>query len=282
MPNMIVFSRGERHVFAIVLTLIITMALAGCAGKNQEQTQGQAGQQSPAREGTQQETLLVYSGAGLRKAMDEIGRVFQEQTGIHVSFSYAGSAQNNNQILLSRKGDVCIPGDVTELEPLRKEKLVTWEKKVVYHIPALAVPKGNPAGIKQLADLAKPGVKVVLGDPKTNPMGKVSDAVLQKAGLLEKVNKNVVARTPTINELLVYVSMKQADAAIIGVENYPEFKDRVDIVPLPELQEVNMVVPVAVLACSAQPDRARLFAEFVASDQARAIWEKNGFKPYRE
>lgn len=80
MQNMIVFSRGERYVIAIVLTLIITMVLAGCSGKNQKQAQGQAGQQSPAREGKKQETLLVYSGAGLRKTMDEIGRVFQENT----------------------------------------------------------------------------------------------------------------------------------------------------------------------------------------------------------
>lgn len=273
---------GYCQKLILSILIISLVALAGCAGNTRKQTTGRAAQQPPAQEGTNQESLLVYSGAGLRKAMDEIGRVFQEQTGIPVSFTYAGSAQNNNQILLSRKGDVCVPGDVMELKPLREEKLVTWEKRVVYHIPALAVPKGNPAGIKQLADLAKPGVKVVLGDPKANPMGKLSDAVLQKAGLLEKVNKNVVARTPTINELLVYVSMKQADAAIIGVENYPSFKDKVDLIPVPELQEVSMVVPVAVLACSSQPDKARQFAEFVASDKARAIWEKHGFKPYRQ
>ncbi|OAT79531.1 molybdate ABC transporter substrate-binding protein [Desulfotomaculum copahuensis] len=276
-------SNKPLRITMLFLVMIVLLA-TGC-GRSTNPKPDQPGSKAGVQGSTSQatggkEALLVYSGAGLRKPMDEIGRVFTKKTGIPVTYTYAGAGQNNSQILLTKKGDVCIPGDITELNPLKKENLVGWNKKVVYHRPALAVPKGNPAGIHSLADLARPGVKVVLGDPKANPMGKLSDAVLKHAGLLEKVDRNVVARTPTINELLIYLSMKQADAAIIGAENYPGFKDKVDLVPVPELEKVSMVVPVAVLTCSKQSEKARQFAEFVASNEARAIWKKNGFKPY--
>jgi len=40
------------------------------------------------------DSLLVYSGAGLRKPMDEIAQVFKEKYGIQIQYTYGGSAQN--------------------------------------------------------------------------------------------------------------------------------------------------------------------------------------------
>ena len=41
--------------------------------------------------GCAKDTLLVYSGAGMRKPMDEIGSVFQKKFGTQVKYNYAGS-----------------------------------------------------------------------------------------------------------------------------------------------------------------------------------------------
>lgn len=230
-------------------------------------------------ESTIPKTLLVYTAAGLRKPVEEIGAAFYAKTGIKVTYSFGGSAELNSQILLSGQGDVYLPGDREELKPIREKNLVDWEKDVVYHTPVLAVPKGNPAGLKTLADLARPGVKLALGDPRANPIGKVADQVLERQGLLEKVNKNVIVRTPTVNELVVYLTTGQAQAAIIWEENYQAVKDKLDLVSVPELASHIKTVPVVVLSCSKEKTLARQLAEFVVSPAANAIWAKWGYRP---
>ncbi|OIQ08073.1 putative binding protein precursor [Moorella thermoacetica] len=251
------------------------VAPAGC-GKGQDQ----AGQAANSKAGNPAGySLLVYSGAGLKSPVEEIGAAFQAQTGIKLTYTFGGAAQLNNQILLSKQGDVYLPGDTAELKPVQEKNLVAWEKNVVYHIPVLAVPKGNPAGIHKLADLGRPGVKVALGDSQATPLGKLADQLLKEHGLLDTVNKNVVVRTPTANELVVYLSTKQADAAVIWEENYQGAKDKLELLPLPELKDYVKTVPVAVLDCSQEKEPARQLAEFFTSPAAYQIWQKWGYKP---
>jgi len=164
--------RSWLYGLAGILLLGLLAAMAGCGGER-NQDGGKVGEPAPA-------TLLVYSGAGLKKPVEEIDAAFQKQTGIKVTYAFGGSAQLNSQILLTKKGDVYLPGDVEELAPLKE--MVKWKKDVVYHLPALAVPKTNPAGVRTLADLGRPGVKVALGDPQANPIGKLADRLLQESG----------------------------------------------------------------------------------------------------
>ncbi|HHP50464.1 MAG TPA: molybdate ABC transporter substrate-binding protein [Moorella mulderi] len=226
--------------------------------------------------------LILYSGAGLKKPVEEIGAAFEKKTGIKIQYNFGGSAHLNNQILMSQQGDVYLPGDVGELKPLKEKNMILWEKNVVYHIPVLAVPKGNPQGIRGLSDLARPGVKVALGDPQANPIGKLADAVLKENYLLDQVNKNVVMRTPTVSELVVYLSEKQADATIIWEENYFAAKDKLEIVPVPELEKHRKTVPVTVLSCTKNKEWAQKLAEFFLSPEAEAIWQKWGYKRVEE
>ena len=267
-----------KKMILLFCMLLIPVLLFGCGQTNQEQPAGQA--VTPAEESP---TLMIYSGAGLRKPVNELGKLFEQQEGIKVTFNYAGSAHLTSQILLTEKGDVILPGDVAELQPLRDKGMVAEEINLLYHVPVLVVPKGNPANIKSLSDLARPEVKVALGDSKANPIGKVADKALTKANLLEKVNQNVVTRTATVNELMVYLSMGQADAAIIWEENTHGMQDKVEVVPgVSELDDLVKVVPAGVLKCSAHPELAQKFAAFAASEEGKGIWEKWGFRTYEQ
>lgn len=266
-----VIDRARKLTAVLLLTLVL---LSACSPDR-------AGQANPSG-WEKPSSLLVYSGAGLRRPVEEIAASFEKETGIKVTLTYGGSAQLNSQILLTRQGDVYLPGDAAELAPLREKDLIAWEKSVVYHVPALAVPKGNPASVRTLTDLARPGVRVALGEPTANPIGKLADKVLAEHGLLEAVNENVVVRTPTANELVVYLSTRQADAAIIWEENHRDFANRVELIRLPELDKYVKTVPVTVLACTKEPEKARQLAAFIASPAGMAIWQKWGYRPVGE
>lgn len=259
-----------RKILAVCLVLMLAMvSLVGCGGE-QAATDPQAVEQP-------QESLMVFSGAGLRKPMDEIGQVYEEQFGVKIEYTYAGSAQNLSQIELAQEGDIYVPGSMSYIKSAEEKGLVESKQDVVYHVPAIAVPKGNPANITCLADFTKPGVKVVLGDERSAAIGKVAQKMFEKNGLLAEVEKNVVSKDATVNEVMVHVAMAQADACIIWEDNVQGVEE-VEIVEIPAEQNMIKTIPVGVLTCTQKQETAQAFADFVASADGKAIFEKHGFK----
>lgn len=259
-----------RKMLSVVMVLmLVVISLAGCSG---QKANTDSGSSEP------QQSLLVYSGAGLRNPMDEIGQVFEEKFGVKIEYTYAGSAQNLSQIELIKEGDAYIPGALYYIQQAQEKGLVGESKTVVYHVPVIGVPKGNPANITCLDDLTKPGVKVVLGDERSAAIGKVAQKLLQKKGILEAVEKNVVSKDATVNEVMVHIAMKQADACIIWEDNV-QGVDEVEIVQIADEDNMIKTIPIGVLTFTEKPELAKQFMEFVASDEGKTIFEKHGFKP---
>jgi len=124
--------------------------------------------------------------------MDELGPLFEQKYGVKVTYNYAGSGHLLNQLELAQQGDVYQPGSTYYFDIAREKSLIDYEKRVAYHVPVIAIPKGNPANITYLNDLTKPGVKVALGDPKACAIGKLGDKILEKNGIKDAVGDNVI------------------------------------------------------------------------------------------
>ncbi|SHJ86899.1 molybdate transport system substrate-binding protein [Dethiosulfatibacter aminovorans DSM 17477] len=281
---------NKKRILALVLVLILVLsAMAGCTGSNAADTSGNQ-DSNDSEENTalveentenEAETLIVYCGAGLRKPMDEIAQIYEEKFNVKIEYSYAGSAQNLSQIELMQEGDLYVPGAYSYYESAKEKGFTENAQKVVYHIPVIAVPAGNPANITCLADLANPGVKVVLGDERSAAIGKVSQKILEKSGILEQVEENVVAKDATVNEVLVHVSMKQADACIIWEDNVSGVEE-VEIVEITEENNMIKTIPVCVLTFSEKKDIAGQFSDYLVSEEGVKIFEKHGFKAITE
>jgi molybdate transport system substrate-binding protein len=225
------------------------------------------------------ESLFVYCGAGMRKPMDEIGLLFEEENGISVNYNYAGSNTLLSQMELTQKGDIYMPGATYYFDVAREKGFTDYEQLIAYHVPVIAVPKGNPANITSLDDLAKSGVKVILGDSKAVAIGKLGDTLLKDNGIYEDVEKNVVARGATVNELVVYISMDQGDASIIW-EDLVVNNEKIESVAINSQKNIIKIIPVGTLSFSNKNDAAKKFVDFVASDKGKTIFEKHGFTTY--
>ncbi len=223
-------------------------------------------------------SLLVYSGAGLREPMDEIGEVFEEKYGVTIEYNYGGSAHLLSQLQLIKQGDVYIPGAMSYYEAAAEKGLVEMKKDVVLHIPVIGVPKGNPADIHTLEDMGREGVKVVLGDEKAAAIGKISQQILKKNSLSDEINANVIAKAATVNELVVYLSMRQSEASLIWEDNIYGIDD-VEIIHISEDKNIIKTIPACVLSFSEKKEMARKFVDFVASETGKNIYQKYGFKP---
>jgi len=225
-----------------------------------------------------QEALLIYSGAGLKKPVQAIGAAFTNSTGIPVVFNFQGSGNLLTQMDITRKGDVFIPGGTADFKKGQEKGLVSDYELLAYHVPMIAVQKGNPEDIKTIQDFAKPGLKIGLGDIKATAIGAAGDALFKDLGITEEIEKNVVLRAATINELVTAMNAGTIDASLLTKDQIDE--KTMDAIPLEGVTDYVLIVPIGVTTFSIQSDKAQQFVDFASSDDGKAFFKKFGFPSY--
>lgn len=153
---------------ACAVLIIVAAALAGaCLPKSQTGT----------RRGERQVTLYAFSV--MKEVMDKavipgFAAKWKQEHDEDVKFttSYAGSETITNQILAGVAAHVGIFSIERDVERLAQKGLVTTNWKgmpfggIANKTPfVILVRKGNPKGIHDFADLARPGVKLIHPDP---------------------------------------------------------------------------------------------------------------------
>ncbi|MCH3918542.1 MAG: molybdate ABC transporter substrate-binding protein [Spirochaetia bacterium] len=269
----------KKHVLFVMLGAMMLSLEAVFAQAVPEQ-QAQPVQQTESVQATQpveKTQLLVYSGAGLKKAMEEIKTTYEKTHDVDIQYVYAGSAQLISQIALSGKGDVFIVGSEKVYDAAVQKGYADKPLLVAHHTPCIAVPAGNPKHITGLADLAKPGVKVILGDAKANAIGLSAEQIIKKNGLTG-IDDNTVSRTATVNEIVTQLAMGEADAGIVTKDSIAG-NSKLEMIQIPADQNIDQIIPVGTLTMSKHPEEAEAFAKYISSDAGKAIFQKHGFDP---
>ncbi|MGM0770960.1 MAG: molybdate ABC transporter substrate-binding protein, partial [Halobacteriota archaeon] len=204
---------------------------------------------------------------------------FEEEYGIPVNFNYAGANTLLTQMELTGQGDVYMPGATYYFEVAAEKGLIHNSSKVGYHVPVIITPSGNPANIMSLDDLAKEDITVILGDPEAAAIGVLCQKMLTNKGICEQVEKNVIARGATVNELVTYVSFAQADASIVW-EDLVRGSEELDVIEISEEDNIVKIIPIGTLRSSENKQAANDFMQFVISDDGKAVFEEYGFTLY--
>lgn len=271
---MIKLQRWSVLLVAALLTSVL--CLAGCGEQANNTNNNETAQQQILP--YQGETLLVNSGAGFSKVMDAVGEAFTEKYGAQVNFNYANMAQLLSQLEISKQGDALVCATINDMEIAMEKGFTDEYVEVAYHTPAIAVPKGNPAGITGLEDLAKPDVKLILGDKEATAIGKKGTKIFEKNNLnLTDIENNVVSRTTTVNEVVTNIGLKQADAGLVFEDNVTGIEN-IEMIPIPKEQNVIDRVPVCVLNFTQNAELAQAFVDFIVSEEGKAIFTERGFE----
>jgi len=124
-------------------------------------------------------TITVYGFSVMKESLEKaifpaFAAKWKQEHGeeVHFNSSFAGSETVTNQILQGVRADIAILSIERDVDRLQMGKAVTsdWHelpnRGIVNKTPfVILVRKGNPKGIKDFPDLAKPGVKIVHPDP---------------------------------------------------------------------------------------------------------------------
>ncbi|EAT16863.1 molybdate ABC transporter substrate-binding protein [Desulfuromonas acetoxidans] len=218
--------------------------------------------------------LLVFSGAGMRVPMQELGKKFSDETGIDVAFDFDGSGRLGSKMLLGVKPDLFIPGSNKWAQRLKKEGLAEECVAIAYHIPVIITPKGSHK-VQSLSDLTLPSVKLALGDLKAAAIGRNNKRLFEKVGL-DPAAMNIVARGINVKQLVSWVETGSVDASIVWAADAFQ-SGQVETIAIPP--DVNQIdtIPFCRLKSPGHPVEANLFWQYMLVE-APAVFSRHGFK----
>lgn len=227
------------------------------------------------------EKVTAFCGTASELPMEEAAKVFEQKTGIKVELNWGGSGAVLSQLKLSRRGDLFIPGSPDYMTKAIKEGLVEPEtvKIIAYLVPTINVAKGNPQKITRLSDLARPGLRVAIGNPESVCVGLYGVEVLEKNGLLKAVEKNIVTHASSCAATASLITLQKVDA-IMGWDVFAGWNpDKIETVFLkPEEVPRLAYIPAAVVKDYALNRRgAQAFINFLTSSEGQAIFKKWGY-----
>ncbi|WP_345821641.1 substrate-binding domain-containing protein [Methylobacterium fujisawaense] len=158
---------------------------------------------------------------------------------------------------------------------------------------AIMVPKGNPAGIKSLADLARPGLTLAMPNPEFEGVARQIKASLAKAGgdgLVKAVYETKVADGTTLltrmhhRQTPVWLMQGRAQAGVTW-RSETLFQEQVGLpterIDIPDEENATGIYAGAVVKDAAHPAEAKLWLDFLMGDNARAVFARYGFGQYR-
>lgn len=224
--------------------------------------------------------LTLHCGAGIQPAAKALIAAFEAKTNVKVNANYAGSGRLLGQIASLSKGDLFMPGAELYVDLAIEKGLAEAETKRVaaYFVPVIFVQKGNPKNVRDLTDLARPGLRVGLGDERACAIGRASLLLLEKNRIKRHaVIGNVVLRSGTVVELALHVRLGQLDATIVWDANARQFADHGHAVAIPPARNLPSVIPIVRLKASQNPKAAEDFIRFVTSPEGKAILRREGY-----
>jgi molybdate transport system substrate-binding protein len=220
--------------------------------------------------------LTVFCAAGLKKPVEAIAQKYREELGIEVSLQYGGTGTLLSQLQVAKQGDLFIAADDGSLADAQKLKLTKEVVPMVVQHPVVAVKKGNPKGIRTLADLTRADVKFAIANPDAASISKVTRKLL--ANQWDAFAAKASVMKPTVTEIAADTQIGAVDAAILWDSTVPQFK-QLESVELPEFTKHRENASAAVLAFCTQPQEALKFARYLAApDKGGLVFKEHGFQ----
>ena len=244
-----------RAAAAVVAALALLPA-AGC------------GSSSPAGDGaTAPARATVLAAASLTEAFRSI------EPG--AAFSFGGSDQLAFQIEQGAPADVFASASPKYADALHAKGLVDAPRVFATNRVVVIVPRANPAGIRSIRDLARPGVKLVVGDPSV-PIGAYTRTALAGLGL-DAALRNVVSQEADVKAVVAKVALGEADAGLVYRTDVRPAAGRVTSLPVPAAAQPVVRYEIAVVRSAPHRAAAEAFVRRVLGPAGQRALRRSGF-----
>lgn len=229
--------------------------------------------------------LTLSVAISMKEAVEQVGRDFaRSHPGVTLRSNFGSSGELQKQIEAGAPVDLFISAAERQMEALEKAGLIRPETRRAFARNMLTVikPADSPLDLSKPAALLDPRVKrVVIGNPKTVPVGQYSEQSLRALGLWERLQPKLVL-AENVRQALEYVARGEVDAGFVYTTDVAIRGGRVrEAFRPPEDTYSPVIYPAAVLKDSRQPALAQAFLSALQSPEGQALLARLGFQPPR-
>jgi molybdate transport system substrate-binding protein len=225
--------------------------------------------------------------AAFKKEYPRYERIFVETLppGILAKQIEGGSITIGN-MRITLKPDIYTDG---KNQMVKKNELFSKTEVYASNDLAIMVQKGNPKGVKGLADLGKPDIRVSMPNPAFESIGKrIEDAYIKAGGetLLKSIMDDKVKDSSTFltqihhRQTPMRIMYNQSDAAPVWYsEAYYQkmIGHPVDMVEIPQNENIKVTYVAGLLKNAPHLQAAKDFMDFLLTPTAKDIYRQYGF-----
>lgn len=265
----------SRWPWFATLATLAALAATACADADAE----------PAAPVGLQGTVTVFAASSLTESFKAIGEAFEAQNPkVTVTFNFAASSALATQINEGAPASVFASADIATMKGLADKGRVGEAKTFARNTPVVVTAKGATA-VQSFADLARPGLKLVLAG-KDVPIGRYARDILTNASAANgiapdfstKVLANLKSEEANVRAVLTKVQLGEADAGVVYATDVGAASGDVRQVEIPPAFNVVAEYPIAVVNATKPPALAAAFVAFVRGEKGQAALAAAGFK----
>jgi len=235
--------------------------------------------------------LVLMSGAMLKPAVDDLLKRFSEREGVSINTIYAGCGIHVAQMKALKKGEPVghlFPDAYFACDVSFMDKVQEWfeaSRRISRNDMVIAVAKGNPKNVRSIDDLTRLDLRLGLAHPVNSALGALTDDLLKKLGLHEKVyakgRKTPVVHADAGHMLVNQLRTGALDLIVVYRSNVlshsENAKEYLDIVEM-NLPEAMAVQPYAVARESQHKYVMRRLLEAILTPASRDHFQQSGFQ----
>lgn len=177
-----------------------------------------------------QPQIIYYSGAVNRIAIQDDLEDFEEREGVRITTVFNGCGILLGQMKLGERPDVYHTCDASFMRGV--EEFFTKPVPITEMAIVILTQKGNPRGLRTLADLGRPGLKIALANEKQSTLGALTADMLRQAGVYDAVQKNVMGTSPTGDLLVNQIRTGALDAVVVYKSNTIIAAKMLEVIPI--------------------------------------------------
>lgn len=227
---------------------------------------------------SEQPELTVAAAASLTDAFADLGPLFTGKTGTRVVFSFGATADLAKQIENGAPFDVFAAADVSHVDQLDRDGLLTPGSRGVYARGRLVLwlPPGSKLKLTRIEDItANEFDRVAVAKPDVAPYGQATVESLRALGIWSQIEPKVVYGQ-SVSQTKQFAATGNAEVAFIPLALVKPGEGI--YVQVDETLHRPIEHALGIIRTSPKQAAARQFVDLLLSDEGQEVLLKKGFE----
>ncbi len=230
------------------------------------------GQKQPDEDLT---TIRIGAASDLTKAFEEVAKAYEKKTGKKTKFTFGSTGMLSKQIIDGAPFDVFAAANVSFVDDVVGKGACDGQTQKLYARGRIVIYTKTGEPPKTLSELTGDGYKkIAIANPAHAPYGKAAKEALEKEGIYGALGGKIVFGE-NISQTMQFADSGNVEVAIVALSLAIVADGKYTTID----EAMHNPLDQALVVCGkgARAELGRGFADFVASDEGRAIMKRYGF-----